>query len=177
MGDEDQVVRWYAPEFRCLFPIGGMHVSRSLKRTLQKQKFVVTFDSDFENVVRGCMREEGTWITEELVQLYLSIFEEGWAHSAECRLEGKLVGGVFGLSLRSCFTAESMFSRVSDASKVALWSLIEKCRELGYTIFDAQVMNPHLASLGGFEIPNTMFVKSLSCLPERMIRWPESKHF
>lgn len=152
MADEDGVVGWYSVRKRALFPITGIKVSRSLQKTIRKGKFQVRFDTAFEEVVRGCFRPEGNWLTEEFVSAYFECHRQGWAHSCEVWDGDRLVGGVYGLAIGTCFSAESMFHRVTDASKVALWATVEKCHELGFTVFDAQVMNPHLASLGAYEV-------------------------
>jgi len=112
--------------------------------------------------MRSCRRPDGNWINEEIIRAYTSIFEEGWAHCGECWEDGVLVGGIYGVAIGTCFSAESMFHRVTDASKVALWAMVEKCRELGFTIFDAQVMNPHLLSLGAYEVSNAKYMKMLA---------------
>lgn len=158
---DDGEVEWFQPRKRALFPISGIRVSRSLAKVLRQGKFQITFDTAFENVMRCCLRPDENWISEEFIRVYTQIFHEGWAHSAECWLDGKLVGGVYGIAMGSCFCAESMFYRETDASKVALKSMVDKCRELGFTIFDAQIMNPHLASLGAFEMSHGKYMAML----------------
>jgi len=159
---EDNEVGWFEPRRRALFPIEGIHVSRSLRKTLRSGRFRVSFDEAFEEVMRGCLRPGDNWISEDFIRVYTLIHHEGWAHSCEVWQGTDLVGGIYGLAMGSCFCAESMFHRVTDASKVALHAMVEKCRELGFTIFDAQVMNPHLASLGAFEIPQRGFLQMLT---------------
>lgn len=163
MGSEEtDDIGFYQPIHRCLFPISGIRVSKSLRKTLRNGNFQLTFDQDFELVMRGCLRPEGeNWITEEIIRVYLDAHREGWGHSCEVWFEGELVGGVYGLAIGSAFFAESMFHRKTDASKVALFSLIERCRQMGFTLFDAQIMNPHLASLGAFEIPHDDYMVQL----------------
>lgn len=164
MGDDEGEIGWYLPKRRCLFPIEGIHVSRSLAKTIRKGTFEVRFDTSFEAVVRNCLRpeEEGNWITPEIIRVYTQIHHDGWGHCSECWSDGKLVGGVYGLALGGCFCAESMFHRETDASKVALWALVNRCRELGFTIFDAQIMNPHLRSLGAYEVTNGTYQRMLA---------------
>jgi leucyl/phenylalanyl-tRNA--protein transferase len=163
MADDDGTVEWYLPEPRCLFPIEGIHVSRSLAKAIRRGTFEIRFDTAFENVMWNCFRpaEEGNWLTPHFVRVYTQIHLDGWAHSAECWSEDELVGGVYGLALGGCFCAESMFHRRTDASKVALWALVNRCRELGFTLFDAQIMNPHLQSLGAYEITNAQYLRQL----------------
>ncbi len=173
MTDEDGEVNWYQPYQRCLFPIEGIHVSRSLAKVIRQGRFEIRFDTAFEEVMWNCFRseEEGNWLSPHFVRCYTQIHLDGWAHSCECWREGRLVGGVYGLALGSAFCAESMFHRETDASKVALWAMVEKCRELGFTIFDAQIMNPHLASLGAFEIPNREYLRRLKVALRQRTPW------
>jgi len=168
---EDGSVEWYQPRQRCLFPIEGIHVSRSLAKTIERGKFEIRFDTAFEQVMRGCLRPTDNWISEEFIRAYGQIHRQGWAHCSECWLDGELVGGAYGIALGTCFCAESMFHRVTDASKVALWALVRQCRELGFTIFDAQIMNPHLDSLGAFEVPHLAFEIMLSDALKRTTPW------
>ncbi len=168
---EDGSVGWFEPKRRCLFPIDRIHISRSLAKTIRSGKFTVTFDTAFEEVMRGCLRPGDNWISEDFIRVYTLIHLEGWAHSCEVWLEGKLVGGVYGLALGSCFCAESMFHRETDASKVALEAMLRRCREFGFTIFDAQVMNPHLASLGAIEIANEEYLHRLAAALKRKTAW------
>jgi leucyl/phenylalanyl-tRNA--protein transferase len=161
MGDEDGMIGWYEPQLRAMFPISGIRVSRSLSKTIRNKPFEIRFDTCFEAVMRGCLRPAGNWITEELICVYTEIHHEGWGHSAECWEGEELVGGVYGIAMGGCFCAESMFHRRTDASKIALYSLVEKCRELGFQMFDAQIQNPHLASLGSFEIPQSEYLDRL----------------
>lgn len=168
---EDGEVGWFQPKRRCLFPVEGIHVSRSLAKTIRKGTFEITFDKAFEQVMWSCFRPEDNWLTEHFVRAYTQIHRDGWAHSVECWLDGELVGGSYGVALGSCFCAESMFHRVTDASKVALWALVEKCRELGFTIFDAQIMNPHLASLGAYEISGAKYESMLAKALNQTTPW------
>ena len=168
---EDGRVEWFQPHRRALFPIEGIHVSRSLAKTIRSASFEVRFDGAFEEVMRGCLRPDDNWISDDFIRCYTQIHREGWGHCCECRLDGRLVGGVYGIAMGSCFCAESMFHRETDASKVALWALVNRCRELGFTIFDAQIMNPHLASLGAFEIPHREYMKKLRSALVRRTLW------
>ncbi len=158
---DDGNVQWFQPRRRALFPMTGLHVSRSLAKTLRQATFEITFDTAFEQVVRSCLRPEENWISEDFIRVYTQIHHNGWAHSAECWKEGLLVGGVYGIALGSCFCAESMFHRETNASKIALKSLIDKCADLGFTVFDAQIMNAHLASLGAFEVSHDEYMRML----------------
>ncbi|AIE87214.1 leucyl/phenylalanyl-tRNA--protein transferase [Fimbriimonas ginsengisoli] len=168
---DDGEVEWFQPRDRCLFPIEGVHVSRSLARTIRRGVFEVRFDTDFEAVIRGCFRPDDNWLSEDFVRVYSEIHRQGWGHCAECWQDGRLVGGVYGIALGSCFSAESMFHRETDASKVALWAMVDRCRELGFTIFDAQIMNPHLASLGAFEVPHRRYERLLRDALKQTTPW------
>lgn len=171
MAEEDGTLGWYQPQMRALFPVGGIHVSRSLRKRIRKGEFEIRFDTSFRRVIELCRRPEDNWINGEIIEAFTRIHEEGWAHCAECWFGEELVGGIYGLALGQCFSAESMFHRRRDASKVALWALVEKCRELGFTMFDAQVMNPHLASLGAFEVPVRNYLDDLSQAMEKSTVW------
>ena len=158
---EDGSVDWFQPRYRAIFPITGMHVSRSLRKCIDRGDFEVRFDTAFEDVMRGCLRPDDNWISEDFIRVYTQIHHEGWGHSSECWQGGELVGGVYGIAIGACFCAESMFHRRTNASKVALWALVERCRELGFTIFDAQIMNPHLHSLGAYEVAHLEYMAML----------------
>ena len=184
MGDEEGNVGWYEPRVRAVFPIDGTHVSRTLARQLRKTSvawygenghatadFQVRFDTAFESVMRSCLRPADNWLTEEIIRVYTQIYHEGWAHCAEVWQGDQLVGGTYGLALGSCFCAESMFHRVTGGSKSALWAILEQCRRLGFTIFDAQVMNPHLASLGAREMAQAKYLRLLKHALEERTPW------
>ena len=158
---EDGEVGWFRPRRRCLFPLEGVHVSRSLAKTIRRGVYEIRFDTEFEAVMRGCLRPDGNWISEEFIRVYTQIHREGWGHCVEAWCDGVLVGGAYGIALGSCFCAESMFHRATDASKVALAAFVDRCRELGFTIFDAQIMNPHLASLGAYEVTERTYNRML----------------
>lgn len=174
MADDYGNVEWYQPFKRALFPIDGVHVSHSLRKTINQGKFEVRFDTSFEAVMRNCLRPDENWINEDLIRAYSQIHREGWGHCCETWHEDRLVGGVYGIALGTCFCAESMFFRETDASKVALWALVEKCRSLGFTIFDAQIMNPHLKSLGAFDVPHKEYVRRLSEALKGSTEWSKS---
>ena len=187
MADDDGTIGWYAPHMRALFPIEGVHVSKSLANLIKRTRvewvdgersestvphtLVVTFDTAFEEVIRGCRRPEGNWINEEIIQAFSEVHRAGWAHSCEVWQGCELVGGTYGLALGSCFAAESMFHRVTDASKIALWAMVEQCRRLGFTIFDAEVMNPHLKRMGAFEIPQQEYLAMLERAEQERTGW------
>ncbi len=173
---EDERVEWFQPRRRALFPIEGIHVSRSLEKTIRRQEFEIRFDTSFEAVMRNCLRPEDNWISEDFIRCYTQIHLEGWGHCSECWFEGELVGGVYGIAMGSCFCAESMFHRRTNASKVALWAMVNKCRELGFTIFDAQIMNPHLQSLGAYEIPHRAYQRILGKALTETTEWSKNPY-
>lgn len=152
MTDDDGVIRFYLPEDRAVFPGLEMHVSRSLKKVIERADYEVTFDREFEAVVVGCFRTKENWLSDELAELYFMAHHEGWAHSCEIWVDGKLVGGVFGTAIGGVFSADSMFHRMRDMSKVALFYLLRELRSKGFALFDAQIMNPHTERLGCVEI-------------------------
>lgn len=152
--EESNLVEWFQPHYRCLFPIKGVHVSKSLRKRIRQGGFRLTFNQDFANVMRGCLREPGdNWISEDFIRVYSEAHQEGWAHSAEIWIDECLVAGVYGLQVGKIFCAESMFHRKTDMSKIALAGLVDVCRHQGIEVFDAQILNSHLESLGAFTIP------------------------
>lgn len=161
MAEDDGTLAWYQPAMRALFPIEGIHVSRSLAREIRRGGFDIRYDTAFEQVVRNCRRPKENWINETIVASFAAVHNEGWAHSVEMWQDDQLVGGLYGIALGGCFSAESMFHIRTNASKIALWAAVEHCRELGFTVFDAQVMNPHLARLGAFDVPLDKYLELL----------------
>jgi leucyl/phenylalanyl-tRNA--protein transferase len=159
---EDAEVFWVEPRERAILPLGGLHISKSLKKVLRADRYMVTVDRAFEEVIRACAepREDHpeTWISERIVQSYLGLHRAGHAHSVECwRDDGhggrELVGGLYGVSFDRVFCGESMFSRADNASKVALAWLVAVLRQAGFTLLDCQFMTEHLRSMGAVEIP------------------------
>ena len=148
----DEEVFWVRPEQRGVIPLDGFHISRSLRRKIRAQQFDIRTDTSFEAVVRGCADRSETWINPSLTRVYSDLFEMGVTHSVECWQGEELVGGIFGLSLGAAFFGESMFSRRTDASKIALAALVARLNAGGYLLFDTQFLTPHLATLGGVEI-------------------------
>lgn len=166
--DEDErgapLVLWFSPDPRCVFPLEAEpHWSRSLRRTLRRAPWEVTVDRDFAGVMRMCgeTRANATWIIPELVRGYEQLFELGWAHSVEVWEDGELVGGIYGVAIGGLFAGESMFHTRTDASKVAFATLVGHLRAAGYALFDVQVQNPHLLSLGCVEIPRAAYLDRL----------------
>lgn len=156
MGGPGDIVEWYRPDPRCIIPFGSFHVSRSLRRSAKR--YTYTFDRDFKAVMRACAeRDEGTWITRQVFDVYAQLSESGWAHSVEAWEGERLAGGVYGVAIGRAFMAESMFHRSRDAGKAALWRLIERLKTLRFRLFDVQFMTPHLSTLGAIEIPDSEY--------------------
>jgi len=163
---QGQPVLWWSPDPRMVLFPGAFKRHKNLRRLVQSGKFSVTFDADFERVIQACSKverkgQEGTWITPAMQQAYIRLHERGFAHSVECRLEGKLVGGLYGVALGKVFFGESMFHTVTGASKVALWHLVDLLLENDFKLIDAQQDTPHLRSLGARTIPRGEFLKLL----------------
>lgn len=156
-------IYWWSPDPRAIIEFDGFHLSRRLKRTIRAGKFAVTFDLDFAGVIRGCADRpgQGNWITAEMIDAYERLHRLAYAHSVETWHEGKLAGGLYGVSIGGFFAGESMFTRASDASKVALFHLLERLRARGYRLFDCQFLNPHTERLGAIEIPRTEYLARL----------------
>lgn len=159
--EDDWEIYWYAPDPRCIIPIEDFHTSRSLKRTIRKEVFDVRFNTAFAEVMMACAEPRGdghgTWISPSLTDTFLELHELGFAHSIETWQDDELVGGLYGLALGGLFAGESMYHRVTDASKVALWATNERLRERDFTLFDVQFRTDHLARFGAIEIPREAY--------------------
>ena len=163
---EGQPILWWSPDPRLVLLPGALRVSRSLRRTLRRDVFSVSIDRDFAGVIRACAAPRpdafDTWIVPEMIEAYERLHALGLAHSAEAWRDGKLVGGLYGVAMGRVFFGESMFSRASDASKVAFVHLVQRLADWGYTLVDCQVYTAHLASLGAAEIPRAAFRRDLA---------------
>ena len=170
---------WYSPDPRMVLFPEEFRLHRSLRRTLRAGRFVVRFDTDFTGVMLGCAGtprpgQDGTWISPEMTKAYTRLHELGWAHSVEAYSEGELVGGLYGLAIGRMFYGESMFSRRSDASKVAFAHLIRYLSAHQFAMIDCQMRTDHLASLGGRELPRNAFIdrlRALTVAPTAPARW------
>ena len=165
MAEDDGTIYWVDPDPRTIIPLDGFHVSRSLKRRLRKGGYHVTVDQAFRRVMEECAapapgREE-TWISDELIDLYTVLHEKGYTHSVEVWIKEQLVGGVYGVSIGKFFAGESMFSRVTNGSKIALYYLVENLKRQGYELFDVQFTTEHLKSLGAIEISRAEYQRRL----------------
>lgn len=153
---------WVEPRNRAIIPLDRFHLSRSLRRTLRAGKFDVTHDRDFAGVISACADREETWINDELERAMIALHGSGHAHSIEVWDAGELVGGLYGVKLGRAFFGESMFSRRTDASKVALAWLVARLKVGNFTLLDCQFMTEHLASLGAVSIPRETYVALLA---------------
>jgi leucyl/phenylalanyl-tRNA---protein transferase len=169
-GDEDPIL-WWSPDPRMVLRVDEVHVSRSMRKALKAERFHVTFDTAFADVVRGCAEarrdHEGTWITDDMEAAYIRMAELGYAHSVEAWQGDTLAGGLYGIALGRMFFGESMFTRVSDASKVALVHLARQFERWGLPLIDCQMSTRHLASLGAREILRSDFVREVRYLIEQ----------
>ena len=153
---------WVEPRTRAIIPLAGFHMARSLRRTLRSGRFQVTLDRDFAGVIRACADREETWINADIERAMLALHGLGHAHSIEVWSGGELAGGVYGVKLGRAFFGESMFSRRTDASKVALAWLVARLKAGGYTLLDCQFITDHLTSLGAVTVPRDDYVALLS---------------
>lgn len=163
MADDEGTLHWLAPDPRAIIELDAMKVSRSLRSVLRRGLFTVTINRAFDRVMAACGdRDEGTWISEDMLEAYGRLHQLGFAHSVEAWRDGKLVGGLYGVSIGAAFFGESMFHRATDASKVALVHLVERMRERGYRLLDTQFMTPHLKTLGATEISRAEYERRLA---------------
>jgi leucyl/phenylalanyl-tRNA--protein transferase len=164
---DDQPILWWTPDPRSVLFPREMHISRSLRRTLRRDRFTASVDRDFAAVIAACAADRdrhGTWITPDMQTAYCELHAHGHAHSVETWQDGALVGGIYGVNIGRAFFGESMFSRRSDASKVALARLVDLCRELAIGVIDCQLASAHLASLGARTLPREEFETLLRVL-------------
>ncbi len=161
--DGDPIL-WWSPDPRGILPLDGLHISKRLARTIRSSKFRVTINQCFREVMHACgaTRPEGTWVTQEMLDAYCAAHKEGLAHSLEVWQADELAGGIYGIAIGGLFAGESMFHRVTDASKVALVSLVQHLRERGFVLFDVQMQTEHTATMGAMEISRATYLASLA---------------
>lgn len=159
---DDPSIHWIDPRRRGILPLDGFHLSRSLRRRVLRCGWQVCVNRDFAGVVTGCADRPETWINDQIFALYQALHESGFAHSLELWEGDALVGGVYGVTLGAAFFGESMFSRRTDASKVALVHCVHRLRAGGFTLFDTQFLTAHLRSLGGLEISRVDYRRRLA---------------
>lgn len=177
--DDSQPILWHSPDPRLVLVPSELTVSRSLRRVLNRGKFEISLDGDFDAVIRACAgtprkHEAGTWITADMIAAYSRLFELGFAHCVEAHCDGELVGGLYGVSLGRCFFGESMFQLRDDASKVAFVTLVRQLEAWGFDLIDCQVQTDHLARFGAEEWSRARFLAALERsigAPTRRGRW------
>lgn len=166
-GREDPGVFWVDPQMRGIIPLNGLHISRSLARAIRAERYQVRVNADFAGTVQGCAARDETWINDQIFDLYEQLHAAGFAHSVEVWDGDDLVGGVYGVALGAAFFGESMFSRRTNASKIALAYLVKRLRYGGFQLFDTQFVTDHLLSMGAVEIPRSEYRKRL----EKALDW------
>jgi len=156
-------IGWFSPDPRAILPINDeFHIPHGLKRALKKGGFEIRVDAGFETVMRECAVRDETWIDEAIIASYVGLHQLGCAHSVEVWIGGELAGGLYGVALGGVFFGESMFHKVRDASKFALWALVLRLRERGFGLLDVQWLTPHLATFGAKEISRAEYVRRLA---------------
>lgn len=162
---ESEILHWMYPDMRGILPLDNFHTPKSLAKFIRKSPFRITTNAAFPAVIRACAEitdeRKETWINEPIIKLYTELWENGFAHSVECWKESELVGGLYGVAIGGAFFGESMFSRTSNSSKVALVYLVELLNKAGYVLLDAQFINEHLKQFGIIEIPRTEYLERL----------------
>ena len=157
----DGPLSWYSPDPRGIIPLRPGNIPRSVRKLVRDGRFEVRFDTSFEQVMRACAEREETWISEEIIAVYTALFRVGYGHSVEAWEGGALVGGLYGVAIGGAFFGESMFSRVSGTSKVALASLLTRLEASGFSLLDSQYITPHLAQFGAIEVPRIEYLALL----------------
>jgi len=154
-------INWHLPDIRTIIPLDNFNVPRSAKKLIEEKKFEIRFDTDFESVVASCADRESTWISDDLKSAYRRLKKRGHIHTVETWKDGRLVGGLYGVTFRGAFFGESMFSKVSQASKAALADLLKHLKEKDFILLDVQYMTEHLKMFGAVEISFEEYTKLL----------------
>lgn len=160
---ENGEIFWFSPKMRGIIPLDDrFHINKGLKRALKKRPFEIRYDTAFREVMEGCSEREETWIDPVIKESYCDLFERGFAHSVECWDEDGLQGGLYGVRIDRAFFGESMFSRKTNASKIALVRLVDWLRDEGVILLDTQWMTDHLKTFGGYEVPANLYREMLA---------------
>jgi leucyl/phenylalanyl-tRNA--protein transferase len=162
MAIEDDTIEWFSPDPRAIIPLDKFHVPHALERTIKRKVFECRINTRFNEVIRACAKREDTWINREIIRSYEELHRLGFAHSIEAWSDGELSGGLYGVAIGGAFFGESMFHRKTEASKFALWSLVQHLRRNKFVLLDTQWVTPHLARLGAVEIPRVHYLKLLT---------------
>jgi len=152
MADDDGEILWYEPALRGIIDFDNFHISKNLAKLIRKNKFLITINRAFSQVIQACSGRKETWISDEIKNLYVKLHQMGYAHSVETWFQDKLVGGLYGVAIGGAFFGESMFSLQPDTSKIALSFLVDRLRTRGFTLLDTQYITDHLARMGATEI-------------------------
>lgn len=160
--EDNNEIFWFKPDMRGIIPLDEFHVSKNLRRLFRKEHFQMRINSDFEATIRGCAERNDTWISEDIIDSYAKLHQIGYAFSFESWREGKLVGGLYGVSIGKVFFGESMFHKETDASKIALVYLVDFLKRHDYKLLDTQYLNDHLLQFGAKEVPNEEYEELLA---------------
>jgi leucyl/phenylalanyl-tRNA--protein transferase len=158
----DATIEWFSPDPRAILPLDTFHLPHALQRVARKKTFEIKIDDRFSDVIEACAKREDTWINREIIESYTRLHELGYAHSVEAWKEGELAGGLYGVAVGGAFFGESMFHRVTDASKIALVALVQHLRAKKFVLLDTQWLTPHLQQFGGIEISRNHYLRLLS---------------
>ena len=161
MAMPDDSIAWFSPDPRAIIPLQGFHVPHGLRRVALKKTFEIRIDHRFGEVIRGCAKRKDTWINREIIETYEELHALGFAHSVEAWKDGKLAGALYGVAVGGAFFGESMFHRVTDASKIALVALVERLRAHKFALLDTQWLTPHLKQFGAIEVSRNHYLKLL----------------
>ena len=161
MGERGGRISWHSPDPRCIFDLDDFHTPKRLARTIRQGNFEVKVNHNWDTVIRKCAERKSTWITEPIIAVYTRLHEAGFAHSVEAYADGKLAGGLYGVSLGGAFFGESMFHEVTDASKVSLVFLVERMRARNFTLLDSQFMTEHLSTFAAVNIRRDDYMERL----------------
>ena len=169
--DEGEAIYWFSPDPRAIIPLDAYRIPRSVRRAVRKSPFATTTDTRFVEVIRACSARAQTWISDEIIRLYTELFRMGFAHSVETWLDGRLVGGLYGVAVGGAFFGESMYHTVADASNVALADLIARLLSSRFLLLDTQYLTPHLERFGAVEISREAYLQRLEEAIESTTSW------
>ena len=171
MAMDDSTIEWFSPDPRAIIPLDAFHVPHGLRKAMRKGVFEIKIDNLFGEVIRACAKRSDTWINAEIIESYTHLHELGFAHSVEAWSENKLAGGLYGVAIGGAFFGESMFHRVTDASKIALVALVEHLRAKKFALLDTQWLTPHLQQFGGIEISRNHYLRLLQRAAELPLKF------
>jgi leucyl/phenylalanyl-tRNA---protein transferase len=171
MAMEEDAIEWFSPDPRGILPLEEFHLPHALRRVLRKGAFEIKIDNRFSEVIHACAKREDTWINREIIESYTRLHELGHAHSVEAWSKSKLAGGLYGVAIGGAFFGESMFHRVTDASKIALVALVERLRARKFALLDTQWLTPHLQQFGGIEVSRNHYLRLLHSAVELPLKF------